>query len=154
MRTHFIFCVALAALVLPPRLSQADPEGPGARRGAVPAQAHRGEPARFYRGERLAPEYRHRSYVVENWRAHRLDAPPRGYHWVGIGADYLLVAIATGIIVDVMVSQGAAAAPVPAPAAAAVFYYFCESANAYYPYATQCPEGWKVLPSAPPGPLR
>lgn len=27
------------------------------------------------------------------------------------------------------------------------FWYYCESAGAYYPYVKQCPEGWKtVLP--------
>jgi len=31
-------------------------------------------------------------------------------------------------------------------------WYFCTSANAYYPYVAACPEGWKVVPaSAPPG---
>ncbi len=152
MRTRFMLCAALAALLLPPAPSLADRDARGDRRGP-PEQAHR-EAARFYRGERLPSQYRHRNYVVEDWRSHRLDAPPRGYHWVGVGADYLLVAVATGIIVDVLIAQGGAAAPVPAPSAAGVFYYFCDSANAYYPYVAQCPEGWKVVPSAPPGPAR
>jgi hypothetical protein len=30
-------------------------------------------------------------------------------------------------------------------------WYYCPSARAYYPYVTECPEGWKpVLPQAPP----
>jgi len=40
--------------------------------------------------------------VVEDWRGHNLGAPPRGYHWVQIGGDYVLVAIATGIILQLM----------------------------------------------------
>jgi len=29
-------------------------------------------------------------------------------------------------------------------------WYYCPSARAYYPYVTECPEGWKpVLPQAP-----
>jgi Ni/Co efflux regulator RcnB len=59
----------------------------------------------FHRGDRLAVQYRHRNYVVDDWRGHRLSAPPRGYHWVQTGADYLLVAIATGIILQVVLSQ-------------------------------------------------
>src|SRR3954454_341519 len=39
----------------------------------------------FRRGERLPPEYRHRQYVVSDWRAHRLNPPPRGYQWVQRG---------------------------------------------------------------------
>ena len=54
----------------------------------------------FRRGGRLPPEYRSRQYVVDDWRAHRLQPPPRGYHWVQTGGDYVLVAIATGVILQ------------------------------------------------------
>ena len=46
----------------------------------------------------LPVELRQRYYVVSNWHAHRLSAPPRGYHWVQVGSDYVLAAVATGII--------------------------------------------------------
>ncbi|HEY4143832.1 RcnB family protein [Pinirhizobacter sp.] len=39
-------------------------------------------------------------YVVNNYGYYRLRPPPRGYHWVRNGSDYLLVAVATGIILD------------------------------------------------------
>jgi Ni/Co efflux regulator RcnB len=54
----------------------------------------------FRRGQRLPMEYRHRQYVVDDWRGHHLSAPPRGYHWVQAGGDYILVAIGTGIILQ------------------------------------------------------
>ncbi len=56
----------------------------------------------FRRGGRLPPEYRSRQFVVDDWRAHRLQAPPRGYHWVQTGGDYVLVAIATGVILNMI----------------------------------------------------
>ena len=59
----------------------------------------------FRRGQRLPPELRHRQYVVANWRVHRLAPPPRGYQWVQVGSDYVLVAIATGIIANLILSQ-------------------------------------------------
>jgi len=59
----------------------------------------------FHRGDRIAVEYRHRNYVVDDWRAHHLSAPPRGYHWVQVGADYALIAIATGVILDVLLGN-------------------------------------------------
>jgi Ni/Co efflux regulator RcnB len=59
----------------------------------------------YYRGGRLPMEYRSRQYVVEDWRGHSLYAPPRGYHWVQTGGDYVLVAIATGIILQLMLSN-------------------------------------------------
>jgi Ni/Co efflux regulator RcnB len=39
---------------------------------------------------------------VSDWRSHRLNAPPRGYQWVQSGSDYLLVAVATGIIAQLL----------------------------------------------------
>jgi hypothetical protein len=38
-----------------------------------------------------------------------------------------------------------------APAQAAPqYWYFCASANRYYPYVANCPEGWKAVPAQPP----
>ena len=59
----------------------------------------------FYRGERMPPQYRTRQYVVEDWRSHRLSAPPRGYQWVQSGSDYVLVAIATGVILNLLLNN-------------------------------------------------
>jgi Ni/Co efflux regulator RcnB len=52
------------------------------------------------RGQRLPSRYRTHQYVVDNWRVHHLSRPPRGQHWVQVGADYVLVAAATGLIVQ------------------------------------------------------
>lgn len=60
---------------------------------------------RFHRGDRLPPEYRGRHYVVNDWRGHHLNAPPRGYQWVQVGGDYVLAAIATGIIASLILNQ-------------------------------------------------
>jgi Ni/Co efflux regulator RcnB len=57
------------------------------------------------RGERLPSRYRTRQYVVDNYRMHRLSAPPRGYHWVQTGPDYVLVAAATGLIAQIVLSN-------------------------------------------------
>jgi Ni/Co efflux regulator RcnB len=57
------------------------------------------------RGGRIPSEYRNRQYVVNDWRSHRLSAPPRGYQWVQVGGDYVLVAIATGIIAQLLLNQ-------------------------------------------------
>jgi Ni/Co efflux regulator RcnB len=57
------------------------------------------------RGQHLSQEYRGNRYVVSDWRARRLSAPPRGHHWVQAGNDYVLAAIATGIIAQVLLSN-------------------------------------------------
>ena len=56
----------------------------------------------FHRGDRLPPEYWSHHYVVDNWREHHLSAPPRGYQWVQNGADYALVVIGTGLILQLI----------------------------------------------------
>ncbi|RYZ04827.1 MAG: hypothetical protein EOO24_12760 [Comamonadaceae bacterium] len=57
------------------------------------------------RGGRVPNEYRGRNYVVDDWRQHRLQAPPRGYQWVGVGGDFVLAAIATGLIAQIIANQ-------------------------------------------------
>lgn len=66
---------------------------------------YQGERHRYQKGERLPPEYRGRQYVVENWREHRLSPPPRGYQWVQSGGDYVLAAVATGLILQVLLNN-------------------------------------------------
>ncbi len=59
----------------------------------------------FHRGGRVPVEYRSRQYVVNDWRGHNLRQPPRGQQWVQVGGDYLLVAIATGLIADLLINR-------------------------------------------------
>jgi Ni/Co efflux regulator RcnB len=67
-------------------------------RGAGPKHA-------LYKGGRLPSEYRGSPYVVDDWRGYHLSAPPRGYHWVQTGGDYVLVAIASGIILQLLLND-------------------------------------------------
>ncbi|WP_408908391.1 RcnB family protein, partial [Variovorax paradoxus] len=41
---------------------------------------------------RVPSEYRTRNYVVNDYRAYRLQPPPRGYQWMGVGGDFVLAA--------------------------------------------------------------
>ena len=68
------------------------------RRGAGPDHS-------YYVGHRMPPQYRSRQYVVDDWRGHHLRQPPRGYHWVQSGSDYLLVAVATGLITSAILNN-------------------------------------------------
>lgn len=61
--------------------------------------------AEWKRGGRVPTEYRGRNYVVDDWRGHRLQQPPRGYQWVGVGGDYVLAAVATGLIAQIIVGN-------------------------------------------------
>jgi Ni/Co efflux regulator RcnB len=59
----------------------------------------------MHRGERLSNDYRGNKYVVNDWRNRHLSAPPRGSHWVRAGDDYVLVAITTGIIAQILLNN-------------------------------------------------
>jgi Ni/Co efflux regulator RcnB len=59
----------------------------------------------FRKGGRLSGEYRNRQYVVNDWRGHHLHSPPRGYHWVQTGPDYVLAAVATGVIAQIVLGN-------------------------------------------------
>ena len=74
-------------------------------RGQQEGERGAGPSRDFYRGERLPSYYRAPRFVVDDWRAHGLRTPPRGYHWVQTGGDYVLVAIATGIILELLLNQ-------------------------------------------------
>ena len=60
---------------------------------------------KWVRGSRVPQQYRGYNYVVNDWRGHRLSAPPRGYQWIQNGNDYLLVAIATGVIASLVLGN-------------------------------------------------
>lgn len=79
------------------------------RYGRPPANVSNYQPGwrQWRRGDRLPSDFRTR-YVVENdWRGHHLRAPPRGYHWVRDDrGEYILVGIATGLILSAILNNG------------------------------------------------
>ena len=77
---------------------QAHNDNHGGPRGAGPNHDMR-------RGGRLPSQYRGNQYVVNDWQGHHLNRPPRGQHWVQTGGDYVLVAIATGVIANVLLNN-------------------------------------------------
>ncbi|WP_227539751.1 RcnB family protein [Acinetobacter sp. MB5] len=54
------------------------------------------------KGGRVPAKYRGTAYRVSDWRSHDLPAPPRGHRWVRVNGDYVLVAIATGVIAQIL----------------------------------------------------
>lgn len=78
-------------------------DGPRDWRGGGPGYHAHGP--RFYRGGYVPPQYRGGHYLVNDWRGHHLAPPPRGQQWVQVGTDFLLVAVATGLIAQVILSH-------------------------------------------------
>lgn len=71
----------------------------------APPQRHGRAAPRWQKGHRLPAHYRHDRYVVRDWKARHFHRPPPGYHWVNVGADYLLVGIATGIVLQAVLGR-------------------------------------------------
>lgn len=81
----------------PPMQAQGGPHGPGPGDGP--------DHGEWRKGDRVPRDYRDRQYVVDDWRGYGLRQPPRGYQWVGVGGDYLLVAAASGIIAQIVLAR-------------------------------------------------
>jgi Ni/Co efflux regulator RcnB len=113
MTSKAVLCAILAASFLTAPAAKAQGDAPGAnrnryeqnQRGNDRGERGAGPNHSYYRGGHLPYQYRTRQYVVEDWRGHRLSAPPRGYHWVQSGGDYILVAIATGVILQLLLNN-------------------------------------------------
>ena len=56
----------------------------------------------WHRGGFAPPQYRNDRYWVTDWRARHLRQPPRDHRWLYVNGDYVLVAIATGAIVQIL----------------------------------------------------
>ncbi len=69
-------------------------------RRSAPDRAHH-----WRRGDRLPAAYYARPYRVYDYRRYQLRSPPRGYHWVRVDHDAVLAAIATGIVLDVVLNS-------------------------------------------------
>lgn len=119
-------------------------------------------------GLSISPAYADHGY----YGGHGYYYGGHGYYWSGgcwgCGAWILGAAIATDIAIT-QAQQPVYVAPPPVymqpvpqpvyvqapPAYAPVqpqvqAWYFCKSANGYYPYVTICPEGWQPVPAQPP----
>lgn len=56
-------------------------------------------------GQRLPAQYRTDRYYVTDWRSRHLSEPPRGHRWANVDGSFVLVAVATGIISQVLLSH-------------------------------------------------
>ena len=88
----------------------------------------------------------HRGHWVHDWHDNHL-----GWWWV-VGGAWVFFNVPVYPYPDPYVPSTVIVQTVPAaPAAAApAYWYYCPSAQNYYPYVTQCPVGWQQVPATPP----
>src|ERR1700761_9468178 len=58
------------------------------------------------KGYHMKPEDWHRGQPVD-YRHYHLSAPPRGYEWRSVDGNYVLAAVATGIIASAVAASAA-----------------------------------------------
>lgn len=92
-----------------PQGGRYDPAGPGPgsahpyRSPDYRPQAGMPVPHRDWRrGVIVEPAYRGDRYWVTDWHSRHLYAPPRDHRWLYVNGDYVLVAIASGVIVNIL----------------------------------------------------
>jgi Ni/Co efflux regulator RcnB len=56
-------------------------------------------------GNAAPDQYQQPQHVVTDWHRDRLSPPPPGHHWVRAGDDFVLVAIATGVILQLILTH-------------------------------------------------
>jgi Ni/Co efflux regulator RcnB len=57
---------------------------------------------RWARGQRLDNNYRRNYINARDYRRYRLSQPPRGYQWVRVDNDFVMVSVATGVISSII----------------------------------------------------
>lgn len=55
------------------------------------------------RGHRTTPTERRHMRDVRDYHRYRLSAPPRGYRWVQVDNDFLLIGSVNGVIANIVI---------------------------------------------------
>jgi hypothetical protein len=120
---------------------------------AFPAGAERREDGRYHEEGRRHEERWHgdirqfRNRDLPRWRAgkwhHEFHDGRLGWWWV-VGTIWYFYPRPVYPYPDPYAPQ------VILPPAPPQYWYYCSSSGAYYPYVPVCPEGWRMIPAAPP----
>lgn len=77
-------------------------------------------------------------------------------YYTGAPGNYVVAAPPATVMAEMPDQPPPAQAPAPdttaAPVRGAGNWYYCDSAEAYYPYVSSCREGWRTVPATPPSP--
>jgi len=68
-------------------------------------QAEHQQKPDFRRGHALPQQYRGKGYQVSDWKKRGLKSPPSGHRWMNVDGNYVLIAVATGVIASVIAHQ-------------------------------------------------
>ncbi|CDM57809.1 MULTISPECIES: RcnB family protein [Rhizobium] len=96
--------VFLAAAVLAgPLLATTEASAQDHRRPVVVERDVHVTKYRWTRGHRMTPVERRHMRDVRDYHRYRLSAPPRGYRWVQIDNNFLLIGAVNGVIANIVI---------------------------------------------------
>lgn len=105
-----------------------------------------------YRGERHYKQDRHERHFYNKHQRHHYPRHQHYGHAPAWGALGLGLAVG-GIMLAIEAPRPPPVVVIPAPPpllrAPERLWYYCDSAQAYYPYVQQCYEGWRAVPANP-----
>ncbi|MFA1626815.1 RcnB family protein [Rhizobium mongolense] len=60
---------------------------------------------RWTKGHRMTAAERRHMAEVRDYRRYRLSAPPRGYRWVRVDNEFLLIGVTSGIVSSIIATR-------------------------------------------------
>ncbi|WP_251975916.1 RcnB family protein [Salinicola avicenniae] len=129
MKTRTLMASLIVATLATAGVAQANPgqggpgngQGPQHQQGQGGPQGHgnghdprqeqgepgngRGGPPNWHEGDHVPDRYRGEGHWVQDWRGHDLPEPPHGHRWLEIDGDYVLAAVATGVITSIILGH-------------------------------------------------
>ena len=113
MKRHLVFALGVAVSIgsLAVHAQQAPSQHDDAHASSHASVAHGsfshgGKSQQFGNGDKLPSQFRGNDRVVTDYNSNHLRQPPRGYHWVrDDGGNFVLVAITTGVISEILSGQ-------------------------------------------------
>jgi Ni/Co efflux regulator RcnB len=101
-----IFAVLLSASFLAaPLVAATDASAQEHRRPVVVERDVHVTKYKWSRGHRMNAAERRNMREVRDYRRYRLAPPPRGYRWVQVNNDYLMISIAGGVISNIITGR-------------------------------------------------
>jgi Ni/Co efflux regulator RcnB len=89
-----------AAMAQPYQAGPSRPPAPGWKHGPGGPDGGPGW-QQWHRGD----HFHGNRYYVNDWHRYRLRPPPPGYRWVQNGGQFVLIAVASGVIADVILNS-------------------------------------------------
>ena len=105
MNRNVIFSAVVALSLATPGFAFAEDQNNRGRDEHAQNEGGAGPNHSYHKGDRLPAAEHTKQYEVTDWRTRNLREPPAGHHWVRSGNDYVLAAVATGVIADIVLNH-------------------------------------------------